>query len=86
LNSENEASNLNGNLFTLVITSRWLLKMGDISEKICRKIRNIHFLFKKSSPKFFPFNRWCAKRQWSQNRPQTAIYYNTEKMWFAFWI
>ena len=75
LNSENKASNLNGNLFTLVITSRWILKMRNISENDCRENRNIYFLFTKSSPKFVPFKRSRTKIQWSKTGHR--LQYNT---------
>jgi len=49
--------------------------MRNISDKICTENRNIHLLFNKSSWKFVPFKRWCAKRQWSKTGHR--LQYNT---------
>ena len=49
---------------------RWiLLRMGNVSDKVCRENQNTHFTLNPSPPpKIFPFMRQCAKMWWKQTR------------------
>jgi len=49
-------------LFTFMITSRWIiLKMINISDKICTENQNTHFIFYNIFPEIVPFMKWRWK-------------------------
>jgi len=53
---------LHEDLFTFIITYlSALLRMQNVSDRICRENQNTHFMFSYVFSKFMPFVRICGK-------------------------
>jgi hypothetical protein len=67
LKSDNNNGTLHEDLCTFMIISRWILvRMRNVSDKICRENQNTHFMLNNFFPKIAPFMRKCGKMWQSQ--------------------
>jgi len=58
---------LHENKYTFLITSRpVLLRMRNVSDKVCRENQNTHFTLRTFSPKILQFMKPCEKMWYNQ--------------------
>ena len=65
-----------------IISRSFLLRIRNVTDKICSENQNTHFVFRNFFLKIVPFMRWCGKNIVERGRPQMTIW----RMHILYWI